>query len=491
MGKRVIVIGSGFAGLSAATHLAAKGYEVTVLEKNDCAGGRARVFRTQGFTFDMGPSWYWMPEVFEQYFEHFGKKRSDYYDLVRLDPSYTVTFSDGDVMRVPANMGELEAMFEHYEPGSTANLRQFLKEAQYKYEVGMGEFVHKPGHSIWEFADWRVMKSLFQLQMFTDMSTYVRRLFKNEKLIQLLEFPVLFLGATPWKTPALYSLMNYADMALGTWYPMGGMYEIIKAMVALAAEKGVAIKLSQEVKSIYVPNGHATKVITQDAEYEADIVVGGADYHHVDQNLLAPQLRNYTQGYWKKRTMAPSSLLFYLGINTSLKNLEHHNLFFDEDFNLHAKEIYENPKWPTKPLFYVSMPSKTDPSVSPDGCENLFVLIPLAPDLEDTDEMREKYYDTVMARLEKWTGQDIRSHVIYKRSFAHNDFKNDYHAFRGNAYGLANTLLQTAFLKPKLKSKKVKNLYYTGQLTTPGPGVPPSLISGEVVANEIFKAIKP
>ncbi len=490
MVKRVIVIGSGFAGLSAATHLAAKGYDVTILEKNDCAGGRARVFHTEGFTFDMGPSWYWMPEVFDEYFEYFGKKRSDYYELTRLDPSYTVTYSDGDVMRVPAKMSEMESMFEHYESGSTANLRRFLKEAQYKYEVGMGEFVQKPGNSIWEFADWRVMKSFFQLQMFTDMSTYVRRLFKNEKLIQLLEFPVLFLGATPWKTPALYSLMNYADMALGTWYPKGGMYEIIKAMVALAQEKGVKLKLSQEVTHIYVLNGSATKVVTTDGEYEADIVVGGADYNHVDQNLLAPENRNYTEGYWDKRTMAPSSLLFYLGVNKRLKNLEHHNLFFDEDFNLHAKEIYENPKWPSKPLFYASMPSITDASIAPEGCENLFVLIPLAPDLEDTDVMREKYYDVVMSRLEKWTGQDIRSHVIYKRSFAHNDFKKDYHAFKGNAYGLANTLLQTAFLKPKLRSKKVKNLFYTGQLTTPGPGVPPSLISGKVVANEIVKIFK-
>lgn len=490
MAKRIIVIGSGFAGLSAATHLADKGYDVTILEKNDCAGGRARVFHTNGFTFDMGPSWYWMPEVFEQYFEKFGKKRSDYYNLVRLDPSYTVTFSDGDVMRVPANMSELEAMFEHYEAGSTANLRRFLKEAKYKYEVGMGEFVQKPSNSIMEFADWRVMKSLFQLQMFTDMSSYVKKLFKNEKLIQLLEFPVLFLGATPWKTPALYSLMNYADMALGTWYPMGGMYEIIKAMVSLAEEKGVKVLLNQEVKSIYVPNGHAKKVITQDAEYEADVVVGGADYHHVDQDLLAPEKRNYTEGYWQKRVMAPSSLLFYLGVNKRLNNLEHHNLYFDEDFTLHAQEIYETPQLPSKPLFYVSVPSKTDASVAPEGCENLFVLIPLAPDLEDTEEMREKYYHIVMSRLEKWTGQEIRSHVVYKRSYAHADFKKDYHAFKGNAYGLANTLLQTAFLKPKLRSKKVKNLFYTGQLTTPGPGVPPSIISGQVVANEIDKCFR-
>jgi phytoene desaturase len=492
VGKKVIVIGSGFAGLSAATHLANKGFDVTILEKNASVGGRARQFSADGFTFDMGPSWYWMPEVFEQYFAYFGKKRADYYTLHRLDPSYTVTFSDGDVMRLPAKMSELEALFERYEAGSAVKLRQFLAEAKYKYDVGMGEFVQKPSHSIFEFADMRVLKSLFQLEMFTNISKAIRRLFSHPKLIQLLEFPVLFLGATPQKTPALYSLMNYADMSLGTWYPMGGMFEIIRGMTDLAVEKGVKILVNQEVTKIHALNGQATKVITTTDEFAADIVVGGADYHHLDQHVLTAEQRNYSEKYWQSRTMAPSSLLYYLGVNKRLNNLEHHNLFFDADFNLHAEEIYETKKWPSDPLFYVSAPSKTDASVAPEGCENLFVLIPTAPDLGgDTEGVRDKYYDVVMERLEKWTGQDIRSHVVYKRSFAHADFQKDYNAFKGNAYGLANTLLQTAFLKPKLKSKRIKNLWFTGQLTTPGPGVPPSLISGQVVAEDIFKTIKP
>jgi phytoene desaturase len=394
-------------------------------------------------------------------------------------------------MRIPANMNELEALFEKYEAGSSLKLRQFLAEAKYKYEVGMGEFVQKPSHSIWEFADLRIFKSLFQLQMFTNISKVIRKNFKNEKLCQILEFPVLFLGATPQKTPALYSMMNYADMSLGTWYPMGGMYEIIKAMVSLAEEKGVKIKLSQTVKQIKVDSGNAKRVLTQNAEYQCDIVVGGADYHHIDQHILEPQYRQYTEGYWDKRVMAPSSLLFYLGINKRLDNLEHHNLFFDEDFNLHAQEIYETPKWPSRPLFYASMPSKTDPSVAPKGCENMFLLIPLAPNLEDNEALREQYFDVIMDRLEKHTGQQIRSHIVYKRSFAHSDFKKDYNSFKGNAYGLANTLTQTAFLKPKIKSKKINNLWFTGQLTTPGPGVPPSLISGHVVSEDIFKTVKP
>ncbi|MBV6442676.1 MAG: Dehydrosqualene desaturase [Saprospiraceae bacterium] len=486
--KKIIVIGSGFSGLSAACNLAAEGFDVTVLEKNDVPGGRARKYETEGFVFDMGPSWYWMPGVFEQFFARFGKKVSDYYQLKRLDPSYVVWFGENDRMDVPADMAALEAMFERYEPGSAVRLRRFLKEAEYKYKVGMNEFVHKPSDSILEFADWRIAASLFRLQMFTSLSKHVRSLFRNEKLIELLEFPVLFLGATPQKTPALYSLMNYADMALGTWYPMGGMFKIVEGMVSLARELGVKIELGQEVNHIHVPNGHATKVITrQGREYPADVVVGSADYHHIESQLLDSRVRNYSEKYWQKRTMAPSSLLYYLGVNKRLERLEHHNLFFDADFGRHAVEIYENPQWPSKPLFYVSAPSVTDPSVAPAGCENLFLLIPVAPGLEDTPEVRERYYHLTMERLERLTGQNIRDHVIYKRSFAHADFVADYHAFKGNAYGLANTLMQTAFLKPKMRSRRVNNLYYTGQLTVPGPGVPPSLISGQVVAGEIKK----
>lgn len=303
-----------------------------------------------------------------------------------------------------------------------------------------------------------------------------------------MEFPVLFLGETAENIPALYSLMNYADIALGTWYPKKGMHEIIKGMVALAKEKGVKIRYSAEVDQIEIENGLAKSVRLKSGEkILADVVVAGADYHHVDKHLLDPAYSNYSEEYWDKRVMAPSSLLFYLGINKRLKNLRHHNLFFDEPLGPHADAIYKNPRWPDKPLFYASVPSITDPTVAPEGMENMFLLIPLAPDLEDSEEMREKSYHIIMDRLEKITGQEIRSHVIYKRSYAHSDFKSDYHAFKGNAYGLANTLLQTAILKPGLKNKKVSNLYYTGQLTVPGPGVPPSLISGAVVAREVMK----
>ena len=489
MSKRVIVIGAGFAGLSAATSLADKGYDVVILEKNEMPGGRARLFRAGGFTFDMGPSWYWMPDVFENYFARFGKKTSDYYQLVRLDPSYTVVFGPNDAIDLPASLNGLKQLFESVEPGSGVQLEEFLRQAAYKYEVGIKNFVWKPSRSITEFMSLKLLYDVTRLDVFQSFASHARKFFSHPKLLQLIEFPILFLGATPKNTPAMYSLMNYAEIALGTWYPMGGMHEIVKAMVSLAEEKGVKILLNQTVQKIDVPAGSkaAKQVITDKSCFEADVVVAGADYNHVETSLVTPEQRNYDDAYWQKRVMAPSSLLFYLGVNKRIPRLQHHNLFFDEDFALHAEEIYTTPKWPTRPLFYASAPSKTDPGVAPDGCENLFLLIPVAPDLIDDDATREKYYDLIMTRLENYVGENIRDHVIYKRSYAHRDFKADYNAFRGNAYGLANTLMQTALLKPSLKNKKVTNLFYTGQLTVPGPGVPPSLISGLVVADEVAK----
>ncbi|WP_235297460.1 phytoene desaturase family protein [Portibacter marinus] len=482
--KKVIVIGSGFSGLAAASCLADDGYDVTILEKNSSPGGRARKFEVDGFTFDMGPSWYWMPEVFEDYFSKFGKKVSDYYDLVRLDPSYRIYYKD-DTLEVPAKLDDLYELFESIEKGSADKLRKFLNEAAYKYKVGMEEFVWKPSHSITEFMDLRIAKSAIRLQMFSSISKQVRSLFKDDRLIQLLEFPVLFLGATPQKTPALYSLMNHADLALGTWYPMGGMHKIIEGMVSLAEELGVKIKLDHEVSHIDIYKNKANTVRTNHGDFPCDFVVGSADYRHIEQHLLDEPYRKYDATYWDNRAMAPSSLLFYLGINKKLDRLKHHNLFFDKDFDQHAVDIYEEPRWPRDPLFYACVPSRTDASVAPKGMENVFLLMPIAPDLPDSEAEREEYFNRMIRRLENFAGEPIREHIVYKRSYGVDNFKEDYHAFKGNAYGLANTLLQTAFLKPKMKSK-VKNLFFTGQLTTPGPGVPPSLISGQVVAREII-----
>ena len=395
-------------------------------------------------------------------------------------------FGKDDVVSMPADFNDLKALFESIETGSSLNLEKFLSEAEYKYTVGMREFVWKPGLSFFEFADMRVLKSLFKLQMIKSLADHVESMFQNEKLRQILKFPVLFLGATPEKTPALYSLMNYADLVLGTWYPMGGMHKIVDGFSQLAEELGVKFHLNEPIRKINVKNGKATGFTSDLASYNLDFIVAGADYQHVEQNLIPEKYRSYSAHYWEKRTMAPSSLLFYIGLNKKIEGLEHHNLFFDKDFNDHASEIYTKPSWPSNPLFYVSCPSKTDPSVAPVGCENLFLLMPLAPGLTDSVDMRDKYFNIMCDRNKEIFKTDIRDSIIFKRAYCLNDFENDYNAFKGNAYGLANTLNQTAFLKPKVQSKHIKNLYFTGQLTSPGPGMPPSIISGQVVADLIM-----
>lgn len=487
--NKAIVIGSGYSGMSAASFLAKAGWDVTVLEKNSMPGGRGRKFEAEGFTFDMGPSWYWMPDVFDNYFNRFGKKVADYYHLKRLDPSYRVYYNDGPV-DIPANYESLKELFERIEPGSAKKLDSFMKEAAYKYEVGINKLVYKPGQSLTEFIDPALAKGVFKLDVFTSMKKHVKKYFSNPRLVHLMEFPVLFLGAMPDRIPALYSLMNYADIKLGTWYPQGGMYKITEAMFELAKELGVDFYFNCDVAKIEVQDKQATAVVTKDGTvFNADVIIGAADYHFIENNLLPDVARSYSEKYWDSRTMAPSCLLYYVGLNKKLNNITHHSLFFDVDFNRHGAEIYETPQWPQEPLFYVGAPSVSDNSIAPEGCENLFFLVPVAAGLQgDTEELRERYFKMIIARYEKRIGQSISDAIIYKRSYAVADFVKDYNAFKGNAYGLANTLQQTAILKPSLKSKKVKNLFYAGQLTVPGPGVPPSLISGEVVAGEIIKS---
>lgn len=496
MKKEAVIIGSGFAGLSAASFMAKAGWDVTVLEKHNQPGGRARQFKTAGFTFDMGPSWYWMPDVFERYFKQFGRSVSQFYQLIRLDPSYRIYWTDGP-MDIPADYQAFRDLFDTVEPGAGDKLDHYINEAAYKYQVGINNLVFKPGQSLIEFLDMDLISGLFRLDVFNSIKTHVAKHFSNPKLKELMEFPVLFLGALPEDTPALYSLMNYADIKGGTWYPQKGMYQIVEAMYLLAVELGVKFKFEEEVIALNIENKFVKTVTTSAKEngntinknYHAEVVIAGADYHHVETALLPKAYRSYSEKYWETRVMAPGCLIYYVGLNKKIEGIQHHSLFFDTSFEVHGEEIYKTKQWPTNPLFYVSAISVTDPGSAPPGGENLFLLIPVAAGLEnDDDEVRDKYFDMIIERMEKHLGQSIKNSIIFKKSFAHSDFISEYHSFKGNAYGLANTLLQTAVLKPACRSKKVKNLFYTGQLTVPGPGVPPSLISGEVVAGEVIKA---
>ncbi|MCO6164185.1 NAD(P)/FAD-dependent oxidoreductase [Flavobacterium sp. NRK F7] len=484
MDKKIIVIGSGFASLSAACYLAKAGNKVTLYEKNASVGGRARRLSREGFHFDIGPTWYWMPGVFEKFFADFGKQVSDYYVLEKLAPAYDVYFQGNEKVTIDDHLDAIAETFENIEAGSAKKLRSFIKEAQDNYAIAVDKMVYKPGNSPLELVTPETITRVGQF--FSTISKEVRKRFKNEKLIKILEFPVLFLGAKPSDTPSFYSFMNFADFGLGTWHPKKGMYAVVEAMQNLAEELGVDIHTNATVSKILVKDGKAIGVHVNGSDEYADIVVSGADYHHSEQ-LLDKKNRMYSEAYWDKKIFAPSSLLFYVGFDKKLENVSHHTLFFDTPFEPHAKEIYDTKVWPKEPLFYASFPSKTDAFFAPEGKEAATFLIPIAPGLEDTEVIRKQYFDIIIDRLEKITQQSVKQNVIFVESYCVNDFIKDYNSYKGNAYGLANILTQTAFLRPKIKSRKVQNLFFTGQLTVPGPGVPPSLISGKIVSEQIIK----
>jgi len=484
MHDTIYIIGSGFSSLASACYLAKAGYNVTVLEKNDSIGGRARQFKHKGFTFDMGPSWYWMPDVFERFFDDFGKKPQDYYKLDKLNPGYQVIFGENDFFEVADNLDDIYSAFDRHEENGAIKLKKFMHNAKTNYDIAIKKLVYKPGESPLELVTKDTVGKVGQF--ISNIDRDVEKDFKNDKLKQILKFPVLFLGARPADTPSFYSFMNYADFGLGTWHPQGGMFSVVKAMKELGESLGVTYKTNSSVEHINVENNSVQSITVNGEVIPTKHVLSGADYHHTE-TLLDKNLRQYSEAYWDKKTFAPSSLLFYVGFDKKLKNIHHHNLFFDVDFNQHANDIYKDPKWPDEPLFYANFTSLTDPNTAPEGCENGFFLVPLAPDIEDTEELREEYFNKIITRFEKLTGQKVKNNIIFKTSFCVKDFKKDYNSYKGNAYGMANTLLQTAFLRPRLRSKKVNNLYFTGQLTVPGPGVPPALISGKLVSELIIK----
>ena len=485
MSKKIAIIGSGFSGLSAAAYLAKLGNEVHVFEKHNQAGGRARQFSTEkGYVFDMGPSWYWMPDIMERFFADFGYKSADFFKLVSLNPQFEIIFSD-EKMSVPENLEELKILFEKTEKGAGLQLEKFMQSAKFKYEVGMQDFVNKPCHNWTEFISPKIAKSALKLNLLTNFRSYVAKYFKSENLRTLMEFPVIFLGASPKNIPALYSLMNYGGYALGTHYPMGGFYQLVLAMKKVAEKQGAVFHFNSTVEKINSKDDKVKSLLINGEIIAFDAVIASSDYHHAE-TLLDKEQRNYTGKYWENRTFAPSSLIYYLGIGEVIPNLTHHTLFFENDLDEHIDCIYGEKRWAEKPLFYACCPSKTDESIAPKGKENLFLLMPLATGINDDDAIREKYLLEMLSRIEKHTGtSDLHSKIEYKRSYCVSDFISDYNAYGGNAYGLANTLNQTAVLKPKIRNKKLKNLFYTGQLTVPGPGVPPSIISGKIVAKEV------
>ncbi|MFC6835150.1 phytoene desaturase family protein [Halomarina ordinaria] len=490
-GRSVVVVGGGFGGLSAACYLARAGADVEVLEKNEQMGGRASRLEADGFRFDMGPSWYLMPDVFERFFSHFGKEPSDYYELERLDPHYRIFYKDGDRVDVTDDRGEMVELFESIEPGAGEALEDYLDTSETHYEVAMEKFVYEDRPRLRDWVDLDVMRAApIGLQLVGTMDGYVADYFDDPKLQQIMQYTLVFLGGSPKNTPALYNMMAHVDFNMGVFYPDGGIGAVVDGLVSLGEELGVEFTTDAEVTEVTKRREGFHVETTDGAVYRPEFVVSDADYAHTEQELLPEHERQYDADYWASRTYAPSAFLLYLGVEGDVDPLEHHTLVLPTDWDSHFDDIFEDPAWPDDPAYYACVPSRTDDAVAPEGHSNLFLLVPVAPGLEDTPELRAEYREFVLADLAEHTGVDLRDRIVFEKSFCVDDFAARYNATQGTALGLAHTLRQTALLRPPHRSKAVSGLYFTGGFTTPGIGVPMCIIGGEHTAGALVDDVR-
>lgn len=493
--KSIIIIGGGIGGLALACMLGKKGYEVTILEKNETVGGRARLWQKDGFTFDFGPSWYMMPDIFEYFFSLVGEDINEYFTLQKLSPSYRVFLkSNGAHYDFFGGIEKNKQTFESIEPGSGTVLEQFLASTKYQYEIAKHEFMFKNYDSIFDFFNKRVMTLGAKLPLFKKQKNIIDALFTSELLRKVMQYQTVLLGTSPDKTPGIYSMMNYVDFGLGVWYPKGGIIAIPEALLSIAKKYGVTIKTNASVKKIVVEGDRATGVLLEDGTTVlADSVVSNADVAFTDMHLLGGKHQQKSLSYWNKRALAPSAFIMYLGVRGKIPKAEHHNLVFSKEWDGYAKEVFgKKGVWPKDPSLYVCVPSKTDQTVAPYGDENLFVLVPIAAGLEYTESFLREYKEKIIAEMAKtFDVPDLKDRIVVERLYCVKDFINDYNAFKGTALGLAHTLGQTAIFRPNNVHKKIKNLFYVGAGTNPGIGMPICLISAELAYKRIENITDP
>lgn len=494
MAKTAIIIGSGFGGLGSACLLARAGWDVTVLEKNEQTGGRAGMFEAEGFRFDTGPSWYLMPDVFEHFFSLLGEDVNKRLKLKKLQPSYRVFYKDTFIKTdIHSDLEKDLHTVEQLEAGAAAGLKRYLEKSSYQYGIAKDRFMYKNYDSLKDFLTPEMVMEGRKLKVLRSMDKHVSKHFKTDTMQKLLQYPLVFLGASPYNAPAIYNIMSHIDFNMGVYYPMGGVYEIVRALQSIAEEHGAKFRLNTDVKKILVEGGKAVGVSLQNGnELRADIVISNADIHHTETQLLDKQHQTKSERYWRSRTMAPSALLMYLGVKGKIPELTHHNLLFSKDWKQNFKEIFNRPRWPKDPSLYVCMPSKTDPSVAPEGHENLFVLVPIAAGLKYDNALLESYADKTLKTIEKHMYvKDLRERIVYKKLFSVKDFEERYHSYQGSALGLAHTLKQTAIFRPNNINRKVRSLYYVGAGTNPGIGMPITLISAELMYKRLIGDTSP
>lgn len=478
------IVGGGVGGLSAAIHLGASGADVTIYERGDRVGGVMNRFESEGFRFDTGPSWYLIPSVFDRFFERFGHDPSDHFELVRLDPNYRVFWTDGDRADVPADPKEAMALFETYEPGGGEALRTYLEDAAEAYEIGMNRFVMANRSRFRDYLSLDVARSARGLTLLGSMDEHVSTYFEHPKLQQLVQYTLVFLGGSPHNTPSLYKLMSHVDFGLGVYYPRGGMYEVIEAMVAIAEEYGVDIRTNATVEALE-PRDVGIDVSVGHDRHRHDRVISNASPAYTELELLPDGVGRGGRNEWAEKTWGPSAFMCFLGVEGDVDPLEHHTLVLPTDWDSHFASIFDEPDWPDDPAYYVNVPSQTDPTVAPDGCETVVILVPIAPGLDDGPDRRTTFREQVLEDLASTTGLDLRDRIRYERTVAVSDFATTFNRPRGTALGLAHTLFQTGPMRPGHRSPTVDRLYYVGGDTNPGIGVPMCLLSGEHVAEAV------
>lgn len=483
--KNVAIIGAGIAGLASAALLAKDGYNVTVYEKNDGIGGRAMVWKQDGFTFDMGPSWYQMPDAYERFFAEFGKKPSDYYQLLRLDPQYRLYTGPKHFYDLHADEAQNEALFEELEPGSTAKIREFLTVAKEQYDLA-NKYVFYTNLKPTDFINPRTAKEVARFRLNESLDSLVSKYVSHPLLKKMLLYTTLFIGAAPRKLPALFALMAYIDLGIGTYYPMGGMGAVMEGIADLAREQGATIRTNSAVERIVVEKGRAVGIIVNGSLIPVDIVVSATDYPYTETSLLDEQWRTHDHGYWKKKTLSPSAIVLYLGLRKKLPSLSHHTLIVPDRWDDHFSALFDNKRLPEEPSFYISCTSKTDPSVAPKGYENLFITVQIPSGFDVSRQELQDYRDLLISQVESSIGHRFRKDIILERIFGPEDFKTVYNAYDGAAIGMATTFSQL-LLRPDNRSKKVSNLLYAGQYTKTGAGLPMCLISAHRLLETIHQ----
>ncbi len=484
-----IVIGAGIGGIATAARLAKNGYNVTVLEKNESPGGRCNQIVQDGHRFDIGPTLFLMPEVWEETFASLGEKMGDHLDLRRIDPTYMVRFDDGLQLELTSNIGDMQAQLEAVEKTAFTGFLNYIAEGSKHYKVSLDKFVGRNFFSIFDYFSLKNLPLIFKLKALGKHYRNTGRFFKDERLKAAFTFQNMYLGLSPYDAPATYSLLQYTELAEGVWYPMGGVYAAIEALVKIAEKLGVKFIYNAPAKKLNVEGSQVKTVeLGNGKTLEADIFVGNADLPYIYKELLPDPI---AAKKLDKKLYTCSTIMFYWGVDKQYPQIGHHNVFLASDYKASFDQIFKEHNLPDKPSFYVHAPARTDPAAAPAGQDTLYVLVPVghldAASEQDWDERVNRARKAVFERLSKEMGiDDLESHLKFEIAYQPKVWKERFNLEKGAAFGLSHNFWQVGYLRPQNRHKKYKNLYFAGASTHPGTGLPIVLLSARLTTERIL-----